>query len=82
MALFLSVEPGDSVRIGDSVISFEKKSGRQVRVRIDSKLDIEHVGGQGDKPATPVPAREAPAEQPRNGVQPVSLSRPLLSPQP
>ena len=42
MALFLEVEPGDTVRIGDSVIRVENKTGRRTRIRIDGSSDVDH----------------------------------------
>jgi len=50
MALFLSVELGDTVKIGSSTIAFEKKSGRMVRLKINSAEDVEHVKS-GEEPA-------------------------------
>lgn len=54
MALFLSVELGDHVRIGNSTIAFEQKTGRRIRLRIESAEDVTHEKA-GDK-AEPAPA--------------------------
>lgn len=43
MALFLEVEPGDEVRIGESRVRIERKGGQRVRLRIQSEDDVEHV---------------------------------------
>lgn len=43
MTLYRDVQPGDTLRIGDTVIAIEQKSGQRTRMRIDSPLDVEHV---------------------------------------
>lgn len=61
MALYLSAELGDSVRIGTTMVTLENKSGRRVRLRIDSEEDIEHLrAGEepAEKPAEPEPRLE------------------------
>lgn len=59
MALFLSVELGDSIRIGANLVTVEVKSGRRVRLRIDSDEDIEHLR-PGETPSEPEPEPEPP----------------------
>lgn len=43
MGLFLELLPGEGVRIGDSTVKVEDKSGRKIRLRIESSEEIEHV---------------------------------------
>lgn len=66
MPLYLDVQPGESVRIGESTIAVEQKSGKRTRLRIDSPDRVEHVKADA-KPAMtqpdipPQPPRPAPA---------------------
>lgn len=71
MALFLSVELGDSIRIGRNLVTIEVKSGRRVRLRIDSDDDIEHLR-PGEEPASPDPDPPGPPG-------PERLTRPSLT---
>lgn len=43
MALYRDVKPGDELRIGNTKITVETKSGQRTRLRIDSPFDVEHV---------------------------------------
>jgi hypothetical protein len=54
MALKLDLAPGDAVRIGNSIIKVEDKSGKRTRVSIDSDEDI-----QSYKAGSKVPNRQA-----------------------
>lgn len=40
MALHLDVEPGDTIRIGNTLVRMERKNGRRARLSIDSSEDI------------------------------------------
>lgn len=61
MSLFLTVELGDDLKIGNSLISFEEKSGRRVRMKIDSQEDVEHIK-RADEPVKekPIPSLTRP----------------------
>lgn len=62
MALFLSVELGDQIRIGESLITIEQKTGRRIRLRIDSREDVDHKQGGDAAPArAPSSAESKPA---------------------
>jgi hypothetical protein len=52
MALHREVKPGDTLRIGDTVIVVEHKSGQATRLRIDTSLPI-HQTKAGQVPAAP-----------------------------
>lgn len=68
MALFLDIEPGDTVRIGQSSIVLEAKSGRRARLRIDSTEDVTHSKGGSESTL----ARSAPTEPaPDTGRKPI-----------
>ncbi len=41
MALILDVGPEDTLRIGDTVVTLLKKSGRRSRLRIEGPADVE-----------------------------------------
>ncbi len=72
MAVFLDVPVGDSVRIGNSTITVEEKSGRRARLRIDTREDVSlERAGATSRPPSPAPAAQAP-------VPPV-LTRPKLA---
>lgn len=62
MALFLSVELGDQVRIGNSTIAFEQKTGRRIRLRIESTEDVAHekAGDRTDPVAELATERPSP----------------------
>jgi len=60
MPLFLTVELGDELKIGRSLISFEEKSGRRVRMKIDSQEDVEHVKRADEPKEKPTPALTRP----------------------
>ena len=60
MPLFLTVELGDELKIGRSLISFEEKSGRRVRMKIDSQEDVEHVKRADEPKEKPIPALTRP----------------------
>lgn len=66
MALFLEVEIGDAVRIGDgTVVRLEAKSGKRARLRIESRDDVNHIrGGDAAGAGLQRPTREAPAPEP------------------
>jgi hypothetical protein len=62
MALFLDLDTGDAVRVGDhTVVRLEAKSGKRARLRIESTADVEHV--KGAEPTTPGLQRTAPPPQ-------------------
>lgn len=42
MPLYRDVQPGDELRIGDTVISIEAKTGQRTRLRIDSAHEVQH----------------------------------------
>lgn len=59
MALFLDLDNGDAVRIGEgTVVRLEAKSGKRARLRIESSEDVEHV--KGAEPTTAGLQRAAP----------------------
>lgn len=43
MALFLDLAPGAAVRVGDTTITIEAKSGARVRLRIEGPDKVEPV---------------------------------------
>ncbi|NLA67479.1 MAG: hypothetical protein GX856_04410 [Gammaproteobacteria bacterium] len=43
MALFLDVGPDDAIRIGDTYIAIERKSGSRARLRIVGKDEVELI---------------------------------------
>ena len=67
MSLFRDVAPGQALRIGDTVVQVEHKTGNRVRLRIDSPHPVEHVTAAkpqlspASPPATPGPAPAAPS---------------------
>lgn len=79
MALSLSVEPGDRIRIGDSVITIEQKSGRKIRVRIESREDISHDQQPKDGPPNPPNPTRSPQGE-RMAPAGIKLSRPTILP--
>jgi hypothetical protein len=57
MAVYLDLEPGDSVRIGaDTVIRLVQKSGRRAKLRIETEYRVKHerVDDMPRPSATPV----------------------------
>lgn len=63
MALYREVRPGDILRIGDTVIVAERKSGQVTRLRIDTALTV--VQTKAAKASdSPAPAT-APASAPK-----------------
>lgn len=55
MALFREVKPGDTLRIGDTTIVVDRKSGQTTRLRIDTPLKIQQTKA-GQAPAASTPA--------------------------
>lgn len=43
MALFLDVGPDDAIRIGDTYIAIERKSGSRARLRIVGSSEVELI---------------------------------------
>lgn len=43
MAMFQDLRPGDSVRIGSTVITVQAKTGGRARLRIDSQEDVQVI---------------------------------------
>lgn len=41
MALFIDVGPGDALRVGDSYVTIERKSGARSRLRIVGPEEVE-----------------------------------------
>lgn len=52
--MYWDLKPGEAIRIGESMITVQDKSGRVVRLRIDAPQDVKIT----------VPAKEAPKPQP------------------
>jgi hypothetical protein len=46
-AVFLDVLPGETVTIGDARITFQEKSGRRTRVRVDANDVVRHIKASG-----------------------------------
>lgn len=69
MPLYREVRPGDTVRIGDTVIRVEHKSGQTMRWSIDTDLPVVHSKGLKPSPTTaespPQPAPDKPEPGPR-----------------
>lgn len=61
MAVYMDLQQGDTLLVGNSRIRLERKSGQRARLMIDSTEDIERV-----KAGEPVPAtrKAAPAAAP------------------
>jgi hypothetical protein len=56
MAMFQDLRPGDAIRIGDSTITVQAKSGSRARLRIDSAQDVQVIRAEdagGDVSNTP-----------------------------
>lgn len=66
MALFLDAEPGDEIRIGQSVVRIERKSGQKARLRIESTEDVHHTK-PGDEPEQPAAPAFTRAPRPPSG---------------
>jgi hypothetical protein len=64
MPLFLDLEPGDAVRIGEkTVLRVERKSGGRTRVRFDTDYRVTLERGAAAKdPQRPAAAPPAPAD--------------------
>lgn len=75
MAVWLDVPIGDSVRVGNSVITVEDKSGRRARLKIETRegVSLERAGAP-----RPAPAALPPAQPPSPGGQ-FTLTRPKLN---
>lgn len=73
MPLFRDVQPGDVLRIGDTSITIEQKTGQRTRLRIDSPHDVEHVKA-GARPAMTRP--DMPEAAPRAAPQPAPPAEP------
>lgn len=79
MAVFLDVPVGDSVRIGNSTVTVEEKSGRRARLRIDTREDVSlERAGAVRRPETVAPQAHAPAAVPAPSAQPPILTRPKI----
>lgn len=90
MTLYRDVQPGDTLRIGDTVIAIEQKSGQRTRMRIDSPLEVEHLKAgarptmtrpdvqpsRPPAPAAPPPPTEEPARRPRLTLPPMHAAVP------
>jgi hypothetical protein len=63
MALYLDLEQGESLRIGQSTVRIESKTGKRVRLRIDGPEDVRQV-----KPGQPDSAPIQPFTRPRLSV--------------
>ncbi|GEM_PF-7123746 len=63
MALKLDLAPGDAVRIGDSVIKLEEKSGKRARISIDSNEDIQAYKAGAKIPSSKALSRVYPTER-------------------
>lgn len=72
MALSIEVLPGERVRIGNTTITIEDKTGRRSRLRIESS---EHVSLEK---AGAVPTRPPPSESPPTTSVAPKLTRPNL----
>ena len=72
MALYLELEPGDSLKIGGSTVKMESKTGKRARFRIDSRDDVRHVKAGDTTPDAPDLTRA-----PKRAATPV-LYRPAL----
>lgn len=80
MALFLSVELGDQIRIGSSLITIEQKTGRRIRLRIDSREDVDHKqGGDVASPRAAAAPKPATSSTTAHGLTRPSLTRPARS---
>lgn len=73
MPVFRDVKPGDVLRIGDTVIEVEYKSGARARLRIDSPLEVKHQMAQAASMTRPAPI--APTTAPRDAVASHTLPR-------
>lgn len=73
MALFLDVDHGETIVIGGSRITLQKKSGTRARLRIDSEEEV-HLdrGMQGEG----APAPDAPEPSPQAAPDPAGDNRP------
>lgn len=78
MALFLDLELGDALRIGDdTVVRLEAKSGKRARLRIESPADVKHLrGGEEAKAGLTRPAPAEPMPAPAGPKQSVFFRRP------
>lgn len=66
MPLYREVKPGDTLRIGDSVLVIERKSGQVSRLRIDTTLPVHHTKADAtEAPAPSAPVAAAPEAPPR-----------------
>lgn len=64
MALYLDVGPDDVLRIGDTLVAVERKSGSRARLKIVGKSEVEllrKTRGQLDE-KTPFPGRNPVAQ--------------------
>lgn len=64
MALYRELKPGDSLRIGDTVIVAESKSGKATRLRIDTSLEV-HQTKAAKASDPPAPATAPVMEEPQ-----------------
>jgi len=66
VALLLEVEAGETVIIGGSRISVQRKSGAKVRLRIESPDEVHLDRGMGNEaaPAAEVRKSETPEQRP------------------
>lgn len=67
MALHIDMEPGDTVRIGRSLVRMERKAGRRARLSIDSADDIAHYKA-GDPVPDVIRKLGLPRQQNRTGA--------------
>lgn len=75
MALLLEVEAGETVIIGGSRISVQRKSGAKVRLRIESPDEVHLDRGMGEEGKPDTAPAPSPPEPQKETLEP----RPLLS---
>lgn len=72
MPLYRDVQPGDELRIGDTVISIEAKTGQRTRLRIDSVHEVQHRKAGARLSQAPVPTQLQPTAPPEPEARPVA----------
>lgn len=74
MAVFMELAPGDTLRIGKSIVRLEYKTGARARLSVDSAEHIERIKAHGPR----APQTDAPAKPAVPSTEPMPfLKRPL-----
>lgn len=65
MAVFMELAPGDVLRIGQSIVRLEYKTGARARLSVDSTEHIERIKAHDQRtPAPDAPAKPSPTTEP------------------